>query len=55
MAQMPEASPMDWIRLAAASDADRPHLIRESTEFAGASPKRLLRARGPNVREGRCG
>jgi len=50
-----DSPPRDWTSLAAESYADQAHLIREFSEFAGASPRRFYAARHPDATSGRCG
>jgi AraC-like DNA-binding protein len=52
---MAAQAPREWVHMAAATYADQPHMIREFSEFAGNTPRRLIMSRGPDAEEARCG
>jgi AraC-like DNA-binding protein len=52
---MAAQAPREWVHMAAATYADQPHMIREFSEFAGSTPRRLIMSRSPTAEEARCG
>ena len=52
---MADQAPKEWVHMATATYADQPHMIREFSEFAGNTPRRLIMSRGPDAEEARCG